>query len=80
MKTLIISNKEMDDIMKIVKSLEKSGSLIKDVSQTMENEANEQKSGFLGMLLDTLAASLLKSALAGKLIIRAGEGTIEPPL
>ena len=32
MKTLIISNKEMDDIMKIVKSLEKSGSLIKDVS------------------------------------------------
>ena len=46
----------------------------------MENEANEQKSGFLGMLLDTLAASLLKSALAGKLIIRAGEGTIEPPL
>ena len=46
----------------------------------MENEANEQKSGFLGMLLDTLAASLLKSASAGKLIIRAGEGTIEPPL
>ena len=32
MKTLIISNKEMDDIMKIVKSLQKSSSLIKDVS------------------------------------------------
>ena len=45
----------------------------------MENEANEQKSGFLGMLSDTLAASLVKSALTGKLIIRAGEGTIKLP-
>ena len=35
--TLIISNKEMEDIMKIVKSLEKSGLLIKGISETIEN-------------------------------------------
>ena len=40
--------------MKIVKSLEKSGSLIKDVSGTIENEAKEQKGGILGMLLGSL--------------------------
>ena len=43
--TLIISNVEMNDVMKIVKSLEESGSglLIKGVSETIENEAKEQK-------------------------------------
>ena len=64
--TLIISNEEMNDIMKIVKSLEKSGLLIKSVSQTNKNETKEQKGGFLGMLLSTLGASLLagKAAIA----------------
>ena len=33
MTTLIISNEEMDDIMKIVKSLKESGLLIKRVSK-----------------------------------------------
>ena len=51
--TLIISNEEMDDIMKIVKSLEDSGLLIKGVSETIKNEAKEQKGGFLSMLLGT---------------------------
>ena len=41
MITLIISNKEMNDTMKIVKSLEESGLLIKDVSETIKNEAEE---------------------------------------
>ena len=41
--SLIISNKEMEDIMKIVKSLEASGLLIKGVSETIKNEAKEQK-------------------------------------
>ena len=45
--------------MKIVKSLEECGLLIKGVSETIENESKEQKGGFLGMLLSTLAASLL---------------------
>ena len=41
--SLIIYNEEMDDIMKIVKSLQESGLLIKGVSETIKNEAKEQK-------------------------------------
>ena len=82
----------MNDIMKIVKSLEKSGLLIKGVNQTIKNESKEQKGRFLGMLLGTLGASLLGNLLTGKGVIatsqgreanmtgrgtiRAGEGTI----
>ena len=51
--TLIILNEEMNDIMKIVKSFEESGLLIKGVSQTIKIEAKEQKGGFLSMLLGT---------------------------
>ena len=51
--TLIISNDEIKDIIEIVKSLEDSGLLYKGVSQTIQNEANEQKVGFLSMLLNT---------------------------
>ena len=47
---LIISNDEMDDILKIVKSLEDSGVLLKGVSETIQNEAKEQRGGFLSML------------------------------
>ena len=74
--TLIISNEEMNDIMKIVKFLEESGLLIKGVSKTIKDEAKEQKRGFYGMLLGTLGASLLGNLLTGKGTIRAGEGTI----
>ena len=54
--TLIISDKEMNDIMKIVKSIEESGLLIKGVSETIKNEAKERRRGFLEMLLGTLGA------------------------
>ena len=78
--TLIISNDEMDDILKIVKSLENSGLLLKGVSETTQHEAKEQRGGFLSMLLGTLGASLigdiLSKGLSGKGVIRAGEGTI----
>ena len=78
--TLIISNNEMDDILKIVKSLEDSGVLLKGVSETIQHEAREQRGGFLNMLLGTLGASLLgdilSKGLSGKGVIRAGEGTI----
>ena len=73
--TLIISNDEMEDILKIVKSLEDSGILLNGLSETIKDEAKEQKRGFLSMLLGTLGASLLENMLAGKGFIRAGEGT-----
>ena len=74
--TLIISSEEMNDIMKILKFLEESGLLIKEASEAIENEAKEQKGGFLSMLLGTLGTSLLGNLLAGKGAIRAGEGAI----
>ena len=67
MTVLIILNEEMEDIMKIVKSLEESGLLIKGISETVENEAKEQKGGFLPILLGTLS---------GRGVVRAGEGVI----
>ena len=71
---LIISNKEMNDIMKIVQALEDSNILLKGVTKTIKNETKEQKGGFLSMLLGTLGASLLGNLLAGKGIVRVGAG------
>ena len=70
--TLIISNKEIEHVIKIIKSLEDSGVLIKGVSETMQNEAKEQKSGILGMLLSTVDASLLGKMFIEKGVNRAG--------
>ena len=56
----------MKDIIKIVKSLKDSGLLIKGVSETIKNEAKEQKGGFPGMLLGTLGTSLLGNLLTGE--------------
>ena len=74
--TLIISNEEMNDIMKIIKSFKESGLLIKVVSIAIKNEANEQKGILLEMLLGTLGASLLGNLLTGKGTTRAGKGAI----
>ena len=57
--TLTISNSEIEDIIKTVKSLEDSALLLKGVTETVQNEVKEQKGGFLGMLLATSGASLL---------------------
>ena len=61
--------------LKTVKSPENSGILLKRVSETIKNEAKEQKGGFLSMLLGTLSAILLGDMLLGKGFTRAGEGT-----
>ena len=78
--TLIISNDEMGDILKIIKSLEDSGVLLKGVSETIQHEGKEQRRGSLSMLLGTLVASLLGDVLSKGLsasgVIRAGEGTV----
>ena len=71
--TLIVSNNEMENLIKIVKSLEDSGLLLKGVTKTVPNEIKEQKGGFLSMLLGTVGASLLGNLLTGKGVIRAGE-------
>ena len=73
--TLIISNEEIN-IMKIVKSLEESGLLIKGISNTNKNKAKEQKGGFLGMIIGALGASLLGSLLTDKVTIRASIDTV----
>ena len=74
---LIIEQEDMKDIMKIIKTLEKSGISLKGVSKTIKNETKEQKGRFLSMLLGTLGASLLGNLLSGgKGIMRAGEGIV----
>ena len=70
--TLIISNEEINGIMKIVKLLEESGLLIKGVTEAIKNKAKEKKRGFLRILLGTLEASLLRNILTGKWTIKAG--------
>ena len=72
--TLIISNEEMNDTMKIVQALEDSNILLKRVTKTTKNETKEQKGGFLSMFLGTLGASLFGNLLAGKGIVSAGSG------
>ena len=73
--TLIVSNKEMKDVLKVVRSLKDSGLLLEGASKTNKNEANKQKQGFISMLLGTLGASLLGNILSNKGVIRAGEIT-----
>ena len=72
--TLIILNKELNDIMKIVQALEDSNILLKEATKTVKNETKEQKGGFWSILLGTLGASLLRNIIAGKAIVRAGSG------
>ena len=74
--TLLVSNDELEDIIKVVESLEDSSLLLKGVIETIQNEAKEQKGEFLSMLLGTLGASLLGNILAGEGVNRAGEGTV----
>ena len=72
--TLIISNEEINDIIKIVKSHEDSGLLLKEVTETVQKEVKEQKGGFLSALLGILGASLLGDLLKGKGAIATSQG------
>ena len=73
METLIISNVEIEDIVKIVKSLEDFILLVKGVTETVQNKVKEQEGGFLSALLGTLGAILLGDLLIAKGIYRAGK-------
>ena len=72
--TLIISNDEMNDIIKIIQALENPNILLKGVTKTIKNEIKKQKALFLTMLSGTLGASLLGNSLTGKGILRTGSG------
>ena len=75
MTKLITPNHEMDkmdDIMKITKSLEESGLLIKGFTEIIKNKAIELKGEFLGMLFGALSATLLGNLLTGKGVIQTG--------
>ena len=78
--TLIISNDDMQDLLKIVKSLKDSDLLLDGITENGKNEVKEQKGVFLSMLLGALGTSLLGDLLtkhlSGRDLIRAGEGTI----
>ena len=71
--TLIISNEEMEDITKIVESLEELGLPVKGISETIRNETKEQKGEFFPILLGALTPSLLARVLSRKGVIRTGE-------
>ena len=73
---LVFEQEDVNDIMKIIETLENSGILLKGVKKTIENETKEQRGGFLSMLLGTLGASLLGNLLSGKGIMRDGEGIV----
>ena len=74
MTRLIISNDEIEHIIKIIKSLEDSCLLLEGVTETVQNEVKKQKGGFLSMLAGILGASLLGNILTGWGVNRAGKG------
>ena len=75
MTTLITSNEQINDIMKIVESLEEFRFMVEGISETIKTKAKLQEGGFLSMLLGILGASLLWNLFTGKEVMRAGEGT-----
>ena len=70
-----MTNDKLEDILKIVKSLEDSGIIAEEAIDMIKNDAKQQPGCFLSVLLDTLGASLLSNMLTGKGVIRAGKGT-----
>ena len=65
-KKLIISDEEMNDILKIIESFEESSLLMKGVTKTIENETKEQSANNIGILLTTLKGNSLGYMLPGK--------------
>ena len=81
--TLVISTEDMNDVIKIIKSLENSGVLIDGVTQTVKDEIKKQEGGFLGALLAPLIASLLQPVISSAVkgisrrgVRRAGRGYV----
>ena len=64
----------MENLIKIVKSLEDFGLLLKGITESVQHEVQDQKGGFLSMLLGTLGARLLGNLLTGKGVNKKGKG------
>ena len=73
---LLISDVEMNDIMKIIKLPEESGLLINGFSKTIKSKAKEEKEWFFSMLFGTLGAGLLGHLLACRGTIRESPSAI----
>ena len=73
--TSIISNEEINNVMKFVQVLEDSNILLKRITKAIENKTKERNAGFLGMLLGASGASLLVNMLTEKGILRAVYGS-----
>ena len=80
--TVIFSNKDLEDMTKILKALEDSDVLMEGVSEALKNNTKSKKCGFLSimtpMLLGTLGRSLIGHLLTGKGMYRAGQGMLLP--
>ena len=64
----------MNGLIKIVKSLEDSGLLLKGITESVQMKMKKQKGGFLSMLLGTVGAGLLGNLLTGKGVHKKGKG------
>ena len=73
-KTLIISNNDLNDLIKIATALEEHDILLKGTNKAIKNKIKKQEGGFLSMLLGTLGASFLGNLLTGKGLYRTGQG------
>ena len=71
--TWFIANEDMNNIFKVIKTLEHLGVLIGGISKIVKHEIKKQEDGFLGMLLGTLDTSILENILTGKGKTKAGK-------
>ena len=71
---LFISNEDMNDIIKIIKSLEDLVVLIDGVAKIVKHEMKKQEGRFLGALLAPLAASILQPVISSVVSDIRGKG------
>ena len=79
--TLFISIEDMNDIIKIIKSIEDLGVLINGITATVKHDTKKQAGGFIGALLAPLAASMVQTVISSLVkgisrrgVRRAGRG------
>ena len=72
--TLFISNKDMNDISKIIKLLEDSGSSIDRITETVKHKIKKQEGGWLWVLLEVLAASVVQPVISSVVKGISGRG------